>query len=419
MARNGWLKLIPADDARQILLATPPVGTEVVPLAEAGGRVLADALVAPHDLPPQRRSAMDGYAVVSHDVAQASELQSVVLRVIGSVAAGGGFAGSVASGEAVAIATGGPIPDGADAVVMVEHTATLGGTGDGSGGGARVEVSRACSPGTNVVQIGEDLRSGDQVLAAGRRLRAFDLAALATFGVTEVAVFRRPRIAILSTGSELCRPSEVPQGGQVRDVNQVVLAAAVASTGAQPVPAGIVPDELGPLGDAVRRLVAEHDGVILSGGSSVGSKDFTGRILGDLGAPGVLFHGIDIRPGKPTVFARVGVKPVVGMPGYPTSAIVVFEAFIRPMLARLGGEAVTEPWPARVRARLARAYEKPAAREDYLRVRLSERDGELWCTPLAGGSAALSNVLAADGLARAPAGTERLDEGAWLPVRLL
>jgi molybdopterin molybdotransferase len=419
-----WLKLIPADEARRILLDVSPPGTEVAGLHEAVGRVLAAPLVAPHDLPPARLAAMDGYAVRASDVAGASQGADVVLRVVGSVPAGSTFAGRVGDREAIAIATGALVPDGADAVVMVEHTTPADAGTDIRrdirnyvGAGAQVRVSVAVAPGANVIQPGEDLRAGVEVLAVGRRLRAGDLAALAAFGVVSVPVYRRPRIAVLATGSEICAPTETPRPGQVRDSNQYVLAAEVESTGAVAVRGGIVGDDRDLLQETVLRLVAENDGVILSGGSSVGPKDLTGQVLRALEPPGVLFHGVDIRPGKPTVFARAGLKPVVGMPGYPTSSMVVFEALIRPMLARLGGETVNDCWPGATRARLARPHTKPASREDYLRVRLSDQDGEIWAHALPGGSGAISNVIFADGLARIPAGLDRVEQGAFVDVR--
>ncbi|MEO8212430.1 MAG: molybdopterin molybdotransferase MoeA [Myxococcales bacterium] len=426
---SDWLTLIPAAEARRLLLAVVPVGREVVSLRASAGRVLAQALVVPHDLPPARLSAMDGYAVRSADLVAVSGASGVVLRVVGAVPAGTTFAGQVGTGQAVGIATGAVVPDGADAVVMVEFTAPV---TDGvapvpgarayAAPGTEVRVTTAIEPGANIVMPGDDLRAGVEILAAGRRLRAGDLAALAAFGVVDVVVYRRPRIAVLATGSEICPPDQVPGPGQVRDSNQYVLAAEVESAGGIAVPAGIVGDDFELLRDTVLRLIAENDGLVLSGGSSVGPKDLTGRVLGAVEAPGVLFHGIDIRPGKPTVFACAGVKPVVGMPGYPTSSMVVFEAFVRPMLARLGGEAVREGegddgWPGALRARLARAYTKPAPREDYLRVRLVDRDGEIWAEVLPGGSAAISNVILADGLARIPAGCDRLDQGASVAVR--
>jgi molybdopterin molybdotransferase len=413
------LNLIPAAEARRILLEVPPVGTEQVTLREAAGRVLAQTVAAAHDLPLTRLSAMDGYAVRSADLRDASGDADVVLLVVASIAAGTTFTGIVGPGEAVAIPTGGVVPQGADAVVMVEFTAPVEGTGVGGyvPAGARVRVSRPVPVHANVVMAGDDLKAGAEILGAGRRLRAVDLAALASFGLVDVPVYRRPRIAVLATGSEICPPERIPGPGQVRDSNQYVICAEVESAGGIAVAGGIVADDLDHLRSTVLRLVAQNDGVILSGGSSVGPKDLTGRVLAALAPPGVLFHGIDIRPGKPTVFARAGAKPVVGMPGFPTSSMVVFEAFVRPLLARMGGESTPDTWPAAVSARLTSGYAKPASREDYPRVRLVDRDGAWWADVLPGGSAAISNVIFADGLARIPAGIERLAEGDVVSVR--
>jgi len=416
---DTW-KLTPADEARRLLLQVPPVrGTERMPLRQAAGRVLAEALLAPHDMPPERRSAMDGYAGRAADFSAAAPDG---LPVLAAVAAGAPFTGTLAPGQVVSIATGGVVPDGADAVVMVEATARADGTAaDGErryvAPGGRVRITRPVAAGANLVQAGEDVKAGAVVLPAGRRLGARDLSALAAFGVVDVEVTRRPRVATLATGSEVCAVTEVPGLGQVRDSNQYVLAAEIEAAGGSAVLGGIVGDDYAALHEAVSRLCAANDAVILSGGSSVGPKDLTGRVLAALGAPGIIFHGIDIRPGKPTILARVGDKPVIGMPGYPTSSMVVFEAFVRPMLARLGGESVADAWPVPARARLSTDYTKPAGREDHLRVRLERRDDDVWAVIVPGGSAAISNVLEADALARIPAGVERIEAGAPVDVR--
>lgn len=409
------LKLIPADEARRILFETPPVGTERLPLRQAGGRVLAAPLCAPENVPAERRSVMDGYAVRAADVRDASELASVTLTLVGTVPMGDVFRGAVAAGEAVAISTGGVVPTGADAVVMVEHTSS---TAESEGRGRSVEMSRAVAAGANIIEAGEDLAAGAAVLPAGRRLRPQDLAALATFGVANVSVFRRPRVAVLSTGNELCEPLATPRPGQVRDANQYVLSAQAEAAGCVVTYGGIVRDDARLLREAVARSLAEHDAVILSGGSSVGTKDVAAEAMLGLAAPGVLFHGIDIRPGKPTLFGRAGARPVVGMPGFPTSSLIVFDAFIRPMLWRLGGEVGREDWPARRRARLVKAQASVVGREDYLRVKLVEREAELWAEPLAGGSAAISNVVFADGLVRVDAAQEGLAAGEVVDVLL-
>jgi molybdopterin molybdotransferase len=400
------LTLIPADEARRILAETPAVGTERVALAAAGGRVLAAAFAAPVDLPAEARAVMDGFAVRAADVAAAP----ATLKLVGAVPMGDVYRGAVGPGEAVAIATGGFLPAGADAVVMVEQTTTK---------GEAVAIARAVAAGANIVQAGEDLARGAPVLSAGRRLRPQDLALLATFGVTTVEVFRRPRVAVLSTGNELCPPGETPRPGQVRDANQTALAAQAEAAGCTVTAAGIVGDDATALRDAIRRLLADHDAVILSGGSSVGTKDLSAPALADLPAPGILFHGIDIRPGKPTLFARAGGKPVIGMPGFPTSSLIVFDAFIRPLLWRLGGEAGRDPWPARRAAALTREVRSVAGREDYIRVRLLERPGAPPAAdPLPGGSAALSNVIYADGLVCVDAARPALAAGDLVEVLL-
>ena len=406
MAPPQPLTLIPADEARRILLETPAVGTEVIALGAAGGRVLAAPFAATEDLPTDARSVMDGYAVRADDLVGASDGAPVTLAVVGVVPMGGTFAGTVGAGQAVGISTGGFLPAGADAVVMIEHTRP------GPGGDARaVVISKPVAAGGNVIQRAEDVARGAALLPAGRRLRPQDIAALATFGAATVTVHRRPRIAVFSTGNELCEVAATPARGQVRDVNEWVLGTEVELAGGLATRGGIIRDDEAALADTIARFLPDHDGLILSGGSSVGVKDVSGVVFERLGPPGVLFHGIDIRPGKPTIFARVGDKPVVGMPGFPTSSMVVFDAFVRPMLWRMGGERGRDPWPTQRRARLAHAVQSTVGREDYLRVRLFNRDGELWADPLPGGSSAISNLVLADGLVRVEAARDRIAEG--------
>ena len=393
------------------MMETPPVGTEVVRLHEASGRVLAAPFAATEDLPVHARSVMDGYAVRAADVSTATEHAPAVLHVAGVVPMGATFTGTVGAGEAVGISTGGFLPDGADAVVMIEHTRA----GEAALASV-VEISRAVTAGANVIQRGEDVTSGAALIPAGRRLRPQDIAALATFGAASLTVFRRPRIAVLSTGNEICAVDATPAPGQVRDVNEWVLGAQVELAGAVATYGGVVRDDEAALASTIARLLPDHDAVILAGGSSVGVKDVSGTVMERLDGPGVLFHGIDIRPGKPTIFARVGAKPVIGMPGFPTSSMVVFDAFVRPLVWRLGGELGRDPWPCTVRARLHRAVPSLAGREDYVRVRLFERDGETWAEPLPGGSSAISNLVYADGMVRVDAAREQVPAGEWVGV---
>jgi molybdopterin molybdotransferase len=404
------LTLIRATEARRLLAgAAAAVGGEEVPLGSAAGRVLTAPVLAPEDAPAFPRALMDGYAVRAADVAGAGEATPARLRLAGSVAMGEAPGRALAPGEAVAIGTGGHVPAGANAVVMVEHTAA-----DAAGG---VAIRRPVAAGQNLMPAGGDLAVGALAIPAGRRLGARELAVLAGFGIAAVPVHRRPRVAVLSTGAELCPAEERPAPGRVRDVNQPALAAAAARAGAEVTRAGIADDDPGVLAAALAPLVGTHDLVLISGGSSVGTRDFTGAGLAALGGR-LLFHGIDVRPGKPTLAATLGRTLLVGLPGVPTAALVIFDVFVRPVLWRLGGEADREPWPARRSARLAHAHDSRRGREEYLRVRLEQRPDGLWAGPLAGGAAGLSGLLRADGLVIVPEEVEALAAGAPVEVCL-
>jgi molybdopterin molybdotransferase len=403
------LRPVSAAEARRILAGAGRVtATEVVPLGEAAARVLSEALVADEDLPAFPRSAMDGFAVRAADVAAASEAAPVWLALVGSVEMGFRPAREVGAGEAMAIPTGGYLPDGADAVVPMELTETR---------AEEVGVRASASPGRNVVERGEDLARGAEVLPAGRRLGATEIAALAGLGQTQVPVHRRARVVVLSSGTELCAPDELPHAGQVRDVNRSALSVLAAGAGCAVSSGGqILPDEPGALEHALRAALAAADVVIVSGGSSVGGRDHTGEVFARLGE--LLFHGIAVRPGRPTLAARAGDTLLIGLPGVPAAALVMFEAFVRPLLRRLGGEQTPPRWS--LTARLTSAQTSTAGREDYLRVRLIDQDGELWAEPLGARLSALSGLLTADALVILPADAEALAEGsrvAVLPLR--
>jgi molybdopterin molybdotransferase len=396
-----------ADEARTILAGFPTVGVERIPLETADGRVLAEAVRAPEDLPPWSRAAMDGYAVRARDVLSAGDTAGVRLKVRGSVPAGGRYGGAVSPGEAVAISTGGVLPDGADAVVMLEHTRP-----DGS----EIVVFQATPAAANVVGVGEELRRGDVALVAGKRLRPQDLAILASLGLLELDVHRMPIVGLLSTGTEVVEPHKTPGPGQVRDANGVALAAHARRAGAEVLQGGIARDDVPELRVRIAELSARSDVVLLTGGSSVGVRDLTATVLRELGGA-ILFHGISVRPGKPTLVARMGAKPVVGLPGVPASALVVFDVFVRPLLRRLGGERDVPAFPvARRVARLGRTISSVVGREDHVRVRLVERDGGTWAEPLGGGQQSLASLARADGLVVVPSGEPGVVEGTTVEV---
>jgi molybdopterin molybdotransferase len=358
---------------------------ETVALAQAHGRVPAEPVHAPHDLPGFARSTVDGYAVRAADTYGASEGLPSYLEVTGAVAMGRASEGAVAPGSAVAIPTGGAIPDGADAVVMVEHTQeAMAGT---------IEVVRPAAPGDGLVRADEDAAEGTELVPAGRALRAQDLGLLAAAGVTEVRAHGRPRVAIVSTGDEVVDPATAKLGaGQVRDASAVALAALVRDAGGEPDPRGIVSDDQDALAAVLREAVRSSDVLVVSAGSSVGARDETAAVVAGLGEPGIWAHGIAVRPGKPTLLADCGGVPVVGLPGNPRSALVVFRVLGMPIVRLVGG--VTRP-PAEpsTRARLGRDVPSAAGRLDIVQVTV--RDGI--AAPLFGASALLSILSAADG----------------------
>jgi molybdopterin molybdotransferase len=360
-------------------------GIEAVALADALGRVPGEPVHAPHDLPGFARSTVDGYAVRAADTYGASEGLPGYLEIAGEVAMGAPPAVAAGPGAAVAIPTGAVLPAGADAVVMVEHTQqAMAGT---------VEILRPVAPGEGIVRADEDARRGAELVPAGRPLRAQDLGLLAAAGVVELAVHARPRVAILSTGDEVVDPATpVLQTGQVRDATSVALAALVREAGGAPLALGIVADDRPALERALGSAREEADVIVVSAGSSVGGRDQTAAAVAALGPPGIWCHGLAIKPGKPTLLAECDGVPVIGLPGNPRSALVVFRLVGMPIVRRAGGGDVAPPAPA-TRARLARDVASAAGRLDIVQVGV--RDG--LATPLFGASALLSVLTAADG----------------------
>jgi molybdopterin molybdotransferase len=376
--------------------------TEIVPLAEALGRVNAADVFAAETLPAFARSTMDGYAVRSADTHGASEQSPAYLELTGDVPTGIVPAVTVVPRTAVRIHTGAMLPQGADAVVMVEDTNH---PSTGSGGG-EIEVLAAAAHGENVLTIGEDVARGALAIPAGRRLRPADLGGLAALGVTAVHVRARPRIAILSTGDEVVPAGAAPGPAQVRDVNATTVAATVERAGGIAVLCGIAPDEEPALLAAARAALEDADALVLSAGSSVSVRDLTGRVVDALGRPGVLAHGIAIKPGKPTVIALCDGKPVVGLPGNPASALVVAWRIVRPLVRLLGGEAVDDDALGDEReldALLDLSVPSRPGREDYVPCTL-RRDaaGALHATPVFGASNLIFTLVRADALIAVP-----------------
>jgi molybdopterin molybdotransferase len=379
---------------------------EPVPVASALHRVPAVPVTAPHALPGFARSTVDGYAVRAADTYGASEGLPGYLQVTGAVLMGAEPAITVGAGTAVGMPTGGVLPPGADAVVMVEYTQqVMPGT---------IEVVRPVAPGEGIVRADEDAAQGAELVPAGRPLRAQDLAMLAAAGVTAVSVHARPRVTVFSTGDEVVPPEVATlRPGQVRDATAVALSAMVAQAGGEPVQGGIVPDDPQALETALRAGLRASDLIVISAGSSVGVRDETAGVVGRLGPPGIWCHGLAIRPGKPTLLAECEGIPVIGLPGNPRSALVVFRLLGVPLVHLVGGCTMPPPEPS-ARARLARGLPSAAGRLDVVQVRV--RDGV--ATPVFGPSALLSVLTAADGYVIIPEEATGLDAGTEVDVTI-
>jgi len=382
--------LPPIDALAALCAATPrPDVRETVGLVSALGRVLAVSIHADQTLPACARSTMDGFAVRAVDTHGASESSPAYLDLIGEVLMGTVPTLVVAPGTAARIHTGAMIPTGADAVVMVEETNTH---------GRQIEVLASVASGEDVLAVGEDIVRGAEAVRAGRRLRPADIGALAALGCDRVVVRRRPRVAILSTGDEVVPVDAQPELAQVRDINSMTIAALVRRAGGEPQSFGIVRDDAGELETRARAALAESDALVLSAGSSVSVRDLTARVVERLGLPGILVHGIAIKPGKPTVLAVCDGKPVIGLPGNPASALVVALRMLVPLVRHLAGEGVGVAAQTR-EAMLRENVASRPGREDYVPVNLVlDESGVVHAAPIFGASNLIFTLVRADAL---------------------
>ncbi len=402
--------VLPPANALQVLLdhLAGPVRAETIPTADALDRVLAEPLSALSPLPAFPRSTMDGYAVRAADTFGASESLPAYLTVVGEVLMGRAPEFTVGPTQTAVVYTGGMLPPGADAVVMVERTQKL--------DAVNIEVLRAVAPGENVLNVGEDVKEGELLLGPGHALRPQDLGGLMALGITQVRVAARPRVAIVSTGDEVVPPDQVPGPGQVRDVNTSTVAGLVMRAGGIPLPQGIVQDRFEDLLAAAQVGLVNANVLVISAGSSVSTRDLTAGVVNRLGRPGVLVHGVSVKPGKPTILGVCGGKPVLGLPGNPVSAIVVAGLFLVPVLRQLQGASPSGY--NRVMAKLTHNIASVPGREDYVQVRLVERDGQLWADPVFGKSNLIYTLVKADGMLRVPLDSNGLHADEWVQVEL-
>jgi len=405
-----FLELIPPTDALDRLLNNLPQpipSTESVATADAVGRVLRMDITASDPLPPFPRSTVDGYALRASDSYGAAPSLPAYLELVGEVAMGQSTDINLQSGQVALVHTGGMLPSSADAVVMLEDTQDI--------GSGEIEVHKAVAPGENVLQCGEDVQIGDVVLRAGSRLRPQEIGGLMALGYSKVQVAQRPRVSILSTGDEVVPPDQQPGPGQVRDVNSYALGALVQRAGGVPILRGIIPDRYETLLKAVKKAHAEDDLVVITAGSSVSARDITADVIAELGQPGVLVHGVSIKPGKPTILAIADGVPVIGLPGNPVSALVIAGLFVSPLVRRLSG-LLEDPFQPTVRATLSINLASLAGREDYIPVELAASPDGIIAEPVFGRSNLIFTLVRAQGMIRIP--PEATGLGAGTPVEV-
>lgn len=400
----------------KILQAFAPLPAERIPLAQGLRRILAEPITARENLPPFDNSSMDGYALIAADVSHASEQNPVTLKVVADIPAGTASDRVIGRGEAARIMTGAPLPPGADCVIPVENTDNPPGKFTELGGlpPATVTLFRAVQPGDYVRFAGEDIRPGDLILKKGRTLRPADLGALAGLGVPQVQVIRRPRVAILSTGDELLRADQPLAPGKIRDINSYALAASVLDMGAQVIPLGTAPDQLNVVLSKFEEAIrADADLILSSAGVSVGAFDVVKTAIESLGT--LDFWKVNMRPGRPLAFGRVGSIPFLGLPGNPVSALITFEVFARPAIRKMQGLPLHPPLHE---AATAEDMDSDG-RRTYARVRLERHQGHLIARSTGTqSSGAIHSMVQAQGLLIIPEGMKHIPAGTKLPVRI-
>ncbi|MDY6791989.1 MAG: molybdopterin molybdotransferase MoeA [Thermodesulfobacteriota bacterium] len=403
-----FFKVTDLDKVFNYITDFPAVETEPVYLSDMTGRILADNIISDIDLPAFSRSTMDGYAVKASSTFGATEGNPAYLTVKGSVSMGESPDFSIRTGEAARISTGGMLPDGCDSVVMIEHAEALDDT--------TIEIYKSVAPGQHVVEAGEDIERQQAVLTHGEELRPQEIGLLAALGKDSTLVYKKPIIGIISTGDEVVPIDSVPGPGQIRDINTYTLSGQVQEAGGIPITFGIVRDDYNALYHTCTEALSKSDMVLISGGSSVGMRDYTIEVLSNLPDSSILVHGISISPGKPTILARTQSKAFWGLPGHVTSAMVVFQTVVRPFIRHIAGSTSFKDRKPNITANLSRNIASAQGRVDYIRVRMLDKDGVWWAEPILGKSGLIHTMVKANGLIKVGKNTEGLDKGSKVEV---
>lgn len=391
---TDFLDLVPPQEALRSLISNLPdpiFSDSLIPSVDSIGRVVSSDIISPYCLPNFQRSSVDGYALLSKDTFGASDNMPTYLEIAGEVHMGKDNNLAILSGQTVLIHTGGMVPANADAVIMIEDTQLV--------GNFELEIRKAIAPGENLIAKGEEIGSSVTVITAGTSIRSVEIGGLMAIGIMEIPVRTKPRIGIISSGDEIILPGSTLSIGKINDVNSYLLASLISKWGGEPVIFGIVQDNLQELISVARNAHENCDMVVFTAGSSVSQRDVTSQAISSLGKPGVLVHGVNLRPGKPTILANCSGKPVIGLPGNPVSAYVTANLFVAPLIKYLLGVKEEYKLPT-VRAILSLNIPSQAGREDWVPVKFNTSNNEKMATPVFAKSNFIFSLVGADGLIR-------------------
>ncbi|MDM8535906.1 molybdopterin molybdotransferase MoeA [Desulfobacterales bacterium HSG17] len=408
---KDFLKVVSNEEVLEYQSYFAKLELEDISLNNSFGRILAKDIISDNNLPGFKRATMDGYAIKAGSSFGSSEANPAYLVIKGSILMGQVPDFSLGPGEAARISTGGMLPQGADSVVMIEHTEALDDT--------TIEIYKSVAPGQHIIDKGEDFKKGENILCKGMKIRAPEMGLLGAYGRDIVRVYKKPIISIISTGDEIVPVNQNPEMGQIRDINTYTMAGLVTEAGAEPLLLGIVKDDYNSLLNKCSEAVNNSDMVLLSGGSSMGMRDFTLEVISALPESDVLVHGISLSPGKPTILAKTGKKAVWGLPGHVVSAMVVFTTIVRPFVDHIAGLLPEYRRKVKLSARLTRNLSSAQGRADYVRVRVIKKDEGFWAEPVLGKSGLLNTILKADGLVEIERDVEGLDKGEYVEVTVI
>ena len=384
--------------------------SEVIPIESAYNRITYEDILAPENLPGFKRSTVDGFAVRSQDTFGAKETMPVYLTIKGHIPMGGVPNFSLNQGEAASIGTGGMLPEGADAVVMIEHVNVV--------SSDLIEILKPIGPGENVIFEDEDIKKGELIIPKGNKLKPQDIGGLAGLGISQIKVVKKPVVAIILTGDEIIPHTEKAIPGKIRDINSFTLAGLIDSAGGIPLKMGIVKDDYKEIKAIVNKAYELADILLITGGTSAGTKDMTAQIINALGKPGIIFHGVSIKPGKPIIAGICNNKPVFGLPGHPVAVYICFELFVKPVINKMLG-LTDKTYKPKLKAKLTKSISSQAGRRDFIRVYLEEKDGELLATPLLSKSGLIMTLVKANGILCIPEDLLGFEKDEIVEVELL